>query len=95
MLKRTPLLDQLADFIWELWCIVSVIGLWPRYIEPRLLSRTHKVFNLNFDQKIKILHFSDLHINSQLSSRVLKKILKIKQRWKPDLIALRPSILAK
>ena len=32
--------ERFWDTLWDVWCIVSIIGIWPRYIEPRLLTVT-------------------------------------------------------
>lgn len=68
--------------------ICSIVGIWPRYIEPRLLKKTFLNFSLpNADLKgLKILHFTDLHFHASFSPTFLKKIQRQIQKEKPDLI---------
>lgn len=79
-----------SNFFWDLWCIISVVGIWPRYIEPHCLSTTnltleipHLPLELN---DLKILQLSDLHFHSKMSDFFLNKILKRVRKLVPDLI---------
>lgn len=79
-----------ADLLWDLWCVASIIGIWPRFIEPWLLCTTH--LKLPIDQLpreldgLRILHFSDLHLYPSLSSRFLTRLRNRISSFKPDLI---------
>lgn len=79
-----------SQTIWDLWCIFSVIGLWPRFIEPNLLKITPltiKIPLLPKDLKgFKILQFSDLHWNGKFSKILAKKLVKKIASCKADLI---------
>lgn len=82
----TPLSTKLSNYAWDAFCICSVIGIWPRYIEPKCLSATR--LNLDFPKaskgKVKILHISDLHLNDATSLHFLKKIIRKKESFNPD-----------
>lgn len=81
---------SLSQSLWDLWCIASIIGIWPRFIEPKLLSVTH--LNLHIPHLpadlsgIKILHFSDLHWNAAFSKSFQKKCTKKINALHPDII---------
>lgn len=79
-----------SEYFWEAWCIASVIGIWPRHIEPRLLKTTHLSLPIaklssNLDG-LKILHFSDLHWNKHFSNYLKNKITRKAKSFDPDLI---------
>jgi predicted MPP superfamily phosphohydrolase len=76
--------------LWDLWCIASLVGIWPRFIEPNLLQTTQ--LNLPIKdlprelESLHIVQFSDLHLHHALSDRFLNKIQARIQNQKPDLI---------
>jgi len=86
--------DNLA---WNLWCICSIIGIWPRFIEPNLLAKTHKTLPISNLPKeldgLKILHLSDLHLNENSSLSIIKKLLKHIRKVKPDIIVFTGDFL--
>lgn len=90
---------QWSDWLWDLWCIASVIGIWPRYIEPRFLITKRMTLSLSdFPHALdglKILHFSDLHWDDQLSSRYLRKIIAQINSLTPDLILFTGDFLCR
>lgn len=71
-------------------CIASIVGIWPRFIEPRLVLTTHLKWKLSKEQAhldgLRIVQFSDLHFHEKLSARFLKKIHTAIERVQPDLI---------
>jgi uncharacterized protein len=81
---------QGVEWAWDVWCIASGIGIWPRYIEPRLLEitrLTRPIPNLPSElQGLTILQFSDLHWNAQFSSLLQKKLIRKINLLQPDLI---------
>ena len=87
------------DWIWEAWCVISVIGIWPRFIEPNLLSITKirlPVPNLpNELEGLKILQFTDLHWHSQISRKFLNKLTFKINRLNPDLIVFTGDFLCR
>lgn len=87
------------EWIWEAWCIVSGVGIWPRYIEPKLLAMTHLVLPIsNLPSELiglRILHFSDLHWNGQFSSYLQKKMIRKVNSFNPDLILFTGDFLCR
>lgn len=76
-----PLLDAV--------CVASLVGIWPRYCEPKLLSTSYvtlKIKDLPAElDGLRILQFSDLHLNHYLSDQFLKKICVKMEKFSPDL----------
>lgn len=89
--------NHILDRLWDLWCVLSCIGIWPRFIEPRLLEITR--LSLQIDhlpaslKKLKILQFSDLHLNTQTSPRFLERLLQRIQNEQADLIVFTGDFL--
>jgi uncharacterized protein len=85
------------NFLWDLWCFISLIGIWPRWIEPNLLKVTQKKVSLpNLPlslNELKIIQISDLHLNPGLSPRFLTKLLKKIHQLQPDLIVFTGDFL--
>lgn len=88
---------HLSDKLWDLWCIVSVVGIWPRFIEPSLVVTTRLTLpipNLPKELKgLKILQFSDLHLNPRVSDRYLLRLLKKIEAQTPDIIVFTGDFL--
>lgn len=89
-------MSRLLDF----FCFASLVGIWPRFIEPNLLqTKTLSLFleKLPSDlENLKILQFSDLHWNTEFSRSFLKKkVLTQIDRLKPDLILFTGDFLCK
>lgn len=86
------------DFIWDAWCIASIIGIWPRYIEPRLLSTTRlKVPIRDLPSSLnglKILQFSDLHWGPDRSPMFLNKLIQKVEVLQPDVIVFTGDLLS-
>ena len=85
------------DFLWNVGCLVSIVGIWPRFIEPNLLTNTKlslPIRDLPESLKgFKILQFSDLHINRETTDLFIRKLLKKIKQMKPDLIAFTGDFL--
>lgn len=79
-----------SEWLWEGWCIASIIGIWPRHIEPNLLAVKRLALPIRELPKeldgLKIAHFSDLHWNRSFSKTLTKKISAQINNWKPDFI---------
>jgi predicted MPP superfamily phosphohydrolase len=88
---------HLSDFLWDLWCIASVVGIWPRFIEPNMLQVNS--LNLQLPQLpkplegLKIAQFSDLHLNSKMSDTFLKKLTSRILEQQPDIIVFTGDFL--
>lgn len=78
--------------LWDLFCIATLVGIWPRFIEPSLIKTT------SLDLKIpllpvglegfKILQISDLHISKNTSDRFLNRLANQCRKKKPDMIVV-------
>ncbi len=79
-----------VSWLWDSWCLLSLVGIWPRFIEPRLLAITKvDLFTARLCSKLnglKILQFSDLHWNRSFSPAFQSKIIHKMKQLKPDLI---------
>ena len=78
------------DLFWDIWCIVSLVGIWPRYIEPNLLDTTRLTLNINglppSLKGLKLVHLSDLHFHPRMPAAFLKRLQDKVKALKPDLI---------
>ena len=80
---------NLTSFLWDLWCVGSVVGIWPRFIEPNLLKTTKLTLPLAIPDDLnglKILQFSDLHLHPRVPKLFINRLKKKIQKFKPDLI---------
>lgn len=82
--------NSIYSILWDGFCALSIVGIWPRFIEPRLLSVTslhYKLLNLPPALKgFKILQFSDLHFSARQPSFFLDRLFKKIEKLAPDLI---------
>jgi len=96
-MKTTPPPFHLSDFLWDAWCIASVVGIWPRYIEPNLLDTSTLTLNVaKLDpalEGLKILQLSDLHLHNGIPKRFLDKLTKRIGALKPDMIVFTGDFL--
>ncbi|MEC7838552.1 MAG: UDP-2,3-diacylglucosamine diphosphatase LpxG [Chlamydiota bacterium] len=88
---------RISDFIWDLWCCLSLVGIWPRFIEPNLI-KTNKLHlpikKLPPSLKgLKILQLSDLHLNPGMTNYFIKKLIKKIRRLDPDIITFTGDFL--
>ena len=86
-----------SSLLWDLFCTTSLIGIWPRFIEPRLIFTSHQHLTIQDLPKdlhgLKILQISDLHLHSKTSPAFLQKLTKKCQQLQPDLIAFTGDFL--
>lgn len=86
-----------SDLLWDLWCVCSVVGIWPRFIEPNLLKVKHLTISLPHLPEalrgFKIVQFSDLHLNHRMSDQFLAKIQKKVQALNPDVVVFTGDFL--
>lgn len=79
-----------STLFWDCFCLTSLVGIWPRYIEPKLLKTNRlniPIPNLPTSLSgLKIVHFSDLHFQHSTSQRFLSKISRQINALSPDLI---------
>lgn len=88
---------HLSDLLWDAWCVGSIVGIWPRFIEPQLLSYTKlrlKIDQLPFSLKgLKVVQFSDLHIQANLSDRFLDRLAAKLMATHPDILVFTGDFL--
>lgn len=89
-MKSTTHPFYFTDLLWDAWCIASIVGIWPRFIEPGLLETNR--LNLRLPslpsalKGLKIVQFSDLHLHRGMSDRFLNKLSGRIMSLNPDLI---------
>lgn len=77
--------------------MVSIIGIWPRFIEPNLLQVSRH--RIGLDQLpeslkgLKIVQFSDLHLQQSVSNRFLRKLARKIKAADPDLLVFTGDFL--
>ena len=93
-----PVSERFIEHLWDAWCIVSIIGIWPRFIEPSLLPITHHTLPLPILPKefdgLRIVQISDLHHTSTQSRRFLERIVQKITRLAPDCILFTGDLLS-
>lgn len=78
------------DWLFDAWCIVSVIGIWPRFIEPSIIQV--KKISLSIPLLSQVLrgltfiHFSDLHYSAAFSPYLKRKLIRKINDLSPDYI---------
>jgi len=91
--------NRLLHGLWDLWCTLSIVGIWPRFVEPNLLSTTRLTLPIDnlpdhFHGKT-ILHFSDLHLHPGTSNYFVRKFLRRVRSLSPDLIVCTGDLLCR
>ena len=82
--------SHFGSFFVDALCTASVVGIWPRFIEPHLLTTTSLTWDLPASaahlEGLRIVQFTDLHFHKNLSLSFLKRISRKIRSLKPDLI---------
>lgn len=90
---------QWVESVWDAWCIVSIIGIWPRFIEPQLLSSTQLTLPIHqlphSLEGTKIVQISDLHWSKGFSKKLADKIRDKTNKFNPDLIFFTGDFLSR
>lgn len=90
--------NHFLERLWDAACIASIVGIWPRFIEPNLLFTTELTLPIALLPKeldgITIVQFSDLHYSSYVSERYLDRISTHIQKLDPSLIVFTGDILS-
>jgi predicted MPP superfamily phosphohydrolase len=90
---------RLLSTLWDAFCLTSLIGIWPRFIEPKLLFTTSLKLPMRGIPKghrgIRIVQLSDLHFHAKVNDRFLRKILRKIDKFQPDLIFLTGDFLCR
>lgn len=88
---------SLSDWLLDGLAVLSLVGIWPRFIEPFLLFTTELTLpipNLPVEiEGLKLLQFSDLHWHHSFSRRFAKKIFAKIRSLQPDLIVFTGDFL--
>jgi len=86
------------EWTWDALCVLSIVGIWPRFIEPRLLSLAKYTLPIptlpKALQGIRILHLSDLHFNCYSSPSFLNRLKTKIQSLSPNLILFSGDLLS-
>lgn len=81
----------------DLGCLLTIAGIWPRFIEPQLLDK--KELNCSISRlpaalnPFRIVQFSDIHFNSAVSNHFLEKLKQAILESKPDMIVFTGDFL--
>ena len=90
-------MKNISQKIFDAACILSIVGIWPRFIEPNLIVTTKlqcPIPDLPEDlEGFRVVQFSDLHLGSVMSDRMLAKIQNTILDLKPDLIVFTGDFL--
>lgn len=90
-------MPSLCRPLWDFICLASILGIWPRFVEPSLIFTTKKTIpipNLSPSlQGLKIAQISDLHFNRHISHSFLDKIVDKVKAANPDLIVFTGDFL--
>jgi hypothetical protein len=74
-----------------------VVGIWPRFLEPRWLLRDERSLFISHLpsalEGLKLLHLSDLHFNHYTKPALLHKVVQTAQQWQPDVICFTGDFL--
>jgi predicted MPP superfamily phosphohydrolase len=95
--KREQQQKSWYEWLFDALCIASIVGIYPRFIEPSLLfSSRQRLFLPNLPPSLngmKIVFFSDLHINHYSSRTFLLRVQKAIAHLSPDIIIFSGDLL--
>lgn len=90
-------MNNLGSFLVDAISIGSIVGIWPRYIEPRLLKKSYLKWSLAPEHRalrgFKIVHFTDLHFHAASDLKFLSKVKKTLLDEKADIIVFTGDFL--
>jgi predicted MPP superfamily phosphohydrolase len=91
-------LNWITDGLWNLWCLCSLVGIWPRFIEPKLVYFCKKeitIPNLPVDlDGFRVVQISDLHFQSHVSDYFLNKIVRKANACNPDIVVFTGDLIS-
>lgn len=69
-------------------CICSGVGIWPRFIEPRIILKKHIKLTIPEwrGRALRVLHLSDLHLDRDSPLLPIQRALSRAAQQKPDLV---------
>lgn len=88
-------MSQWTNIFFDTLCATSLLGIWPRFIEPKII-KTHQ---LSFSSPkiqandIRVVQITDLHFHSALSTKYIHKIFNKINALKPDLVVITGDFL--
>lgn len=84
--------------LWDTWCCASIIGIWPRFIEPNLLCTSKKTLVLPYLSKelegLRIVQISDLHYSHHTKATFLDRIAEQVKSLAPHVIVFTGDFLS-
>ncbi len=85
------------EWAWDSWCCLSIIGIWPRFIEPQWVEITRSTQKVPHWPKgmhnLRLLQCSDIHLSNRISPRFLQKIHKKIACSNPDIVVFTGDFL--
>lgn len=95
----STLKKSFLDYVWDAWCCVSIIGIWPRFIEPKLVTVKRidlPILSLPSGlEGLKIVQISDLHHHDRISKRYLDKVKTQLRNLEPDILVITGDFLCR
>lgn len=90
--------NAFIERLWDLWCIASVVGIWPRFIEPKLILTSRTTIPIGQLPRelegLKVVQISDLHFTDDISGSFLSRVTKRIATLEPDVILFTGDILS-
>lgn len=88
---------KIYDTATDLLCLLSLIGIWPRFVESQNFSISYKKLDMGVFPKnkpaLRVLHLTDLHLNARVSDRYLRKLQAQVHKCNADLIVFTGDFL--
>lgn len=88
--------NSVLQISWDAVCIASGLGIWARYIEPKILFSKRIDIKLPLPRRrksIKAIQLSDLHFDSNFPNTLLGKLQRRIKSEQPDLIMITGDFL--
>jgi len=93
--KNSP---HFIERLWDAGCILSLVGIWPRYIEPNMLSCREVLIPLDMLPHelsgMTIVQISDLHFSSYSKKGFFERASDHIRKLAPDCIVLTGDLLS-
>lgn len=79
--------------LWDGFCFFSLVGIYPRFIEPNRLTVSYLKLSHPLLKNLKIVQFSDLHFSHRTSSHFLNKLSRTINQEQGDLVVFTGDFL--
>ncbi len=87
----------ISEVLWDAWCTISIVGIWPRFVEPNIIKENHLELPIarlpSALENLKILQISDLHLHPKVSDRFLSKMARKIKEIDPDIFVFTGDFL--